>query len=114
MPDERKELQEIGIVARAFAEGRIGTCLASRKIRDLAYRAFADPLAHEEIRLFIGIDSEAMHLPVEGERERWDPRALQTKDEEMLRLDHHYREAALASARRILADPKYGVTDCGH
>lgn len=113
MAKEENELTEIGFVAQAIVDGRIGACAASRKIRDLAFRAFADPLGHEEIRLFIGIDSEAMHLPLEGERQRWHPTALQLKDEEMLQLDLHFRDAALVSAQRILADPKYRVINRG-
>nr|WP_230489751.1 hypothetical protein [Leptospira noguchii] len=53
-----------------------------------------DPL----FRIFLGIDSETDHLPIEDERNLWDPKALIEKDKEIREMEINFESEARIAA----------------
>lgn len=81
----KSELEQSALtIARAILDGSIPTLLACREMARIFRQLKLRP--DDALRLFVGIDSETDHLPLEPlERQLWEPSALAKKDEEIER-----------------------------
>ena len=87
-------------VARAILDGELGVILGARHIAGLFY-AFEDEDDPDRL-VWVGIDSETDHLPVDEERRNWSPQALARKDEEIAECEAFFKDTALKACRRLL------------
>ena len=101
--DEYRESRRESLVetAKAVINGDIGIILGSRQIH--AYRFdLADDL-DDDFSLFIGVDSQTDHLPVDEERRNWSSEALSRKDLEIAEAEEFFKDDVLAACRKLIA-----------
>jgi hypothetical protein len=86
---------ETGIIAGSRLLWRIGDELNNQRDPDLI--------------IFIAVNSETGHLPVDKERENWSEEALKSKDVEIAEYEAHYRQKVMDGCRRILERYRYAT-----
>jgi hypothetical protein len=96
----RRQREEVVTIARAILGGEMGVVLGARHITALGY-AFEDAFDPDLI-LWVGIDSQTDHLPVDEERRNWSQQALAIKDVEIAECEAFFKDAALDGCRRLL------------
>ena len=57
---------------------------------------------HEDFVLFVGIDSETDHLPVDIERTNWSAEALERKDKEIADAEAFYQTDVTAACKKLI------------
>jgi Protein of unknown function (DUF2489) len=78
----------------------IGIIAASRRLTALGLKLFD---AHDEdFIMFVAVDSETDHLPVDKERHNWSAEALERKDAEIAEAEAFYKNNVIAACRKLI------------
>ena len=90
------------IVAAALAvlSGELGIIAGARQLCGLGHQIGADRDA--DFTFFVGLESEADHLPIGDVRRHWNTEALREKDAEITRVEAFYRDRAFEICRRLI------------
>jgi hypothetical protein len=96
---ERSQVELVSI-AESVLNGDLGVILGSRRLRALERRVTDefDP----DFFIFIHVDSETDHLPVDEERGNWSKEALERKDIEIAEAEALFKEPVVEGCRRII------------
>ena len=81
--------------------GTIGVLHAAQKLSSLRHTLVGDA-RDEDWDVFVGIDSETDHLPLEEDRKNWSPEALARKDIEIKEAEDFFRARAVEAAHNLL------------
>jgi hypothetical protein len=84
-----------------IAGGNIGVLCAAQKLCSLRHALVGDA-RDEDWDVFVGIDSETDHLPLEEDRKNWAPEALARKDIEIKEAEDFFRARAVKAAHNLL------------
>ena len=87
-------------IAHKLINGDIGVIEGSRELSSISHQI--EHGLENIFRIFIGIDSETVSLPVGGVRAEWQARALALKDIEIARCEQRYRQRTVAACRELL------------
>ena len=87
--------EEIGIIA--------GSRILNSLDHELRHSQVGQFERDEDFILFVGIDSETDHLPVDRERANWSAEALARKDKEIAESEAFYKNSAFAACRHLIA-----------
>ena len=100
--DYLKSLRE-GLVktAQGVISGETGIILGCRRLQ--AYRFDLASEHDVDFMLFVGVDSQTDHLPVDEERQNWSSEALVRKDLEIAEAEKDFRDDVLSACHRIIA-----------
>ena len=91
---------KIVAICEAVIAEEIGIIAASRRLSALGFELFNGH--NEDFILFVGVDSETDHLPVDIERKNWSAEALKRKDEEIAEADAFYKNNVMAACRKLI------------
>jgi hypothetical protein len=94
----------------ALCEGilreEIGVIPGSRILNGLEFDLFDYPCGEikrdDDFLLFVAIDSETDHLPVDRERANWSEEALARKDSEIAKAEAFYKDSAFRACRKLI------------
>jgi hypothetical protein len=91
---------EIVTIANAILNGETGIILGSRQLSSLRYELSdeRDP----DFNIFIAIDSETDHLPVDNERENWSVEALKRKDVEIAEYEAYHKDQVIDACKKLI------------
>jgi hypothetical protein len=92
---------EVVRIAAAILSAHIGLVECTRELLPHLLTVLEE--RDENLRFFIGLDSETDHFPVGLERKHWNREALHVKDQELRAAEAFYRDAAEAALTRIIA-----------
>ena len=87
-------------IAEAILKGDMGIIVGSRKLNSLRFTL--DLPNDEDFNLFVVIDSDTDHLPVDWERQNWSAEALARKDVEIAECEKFYRESVIAACKKLI------------
>lgn len=87
-------------ICEAILKEEIGIIAGSRRLKSLGYELSGDH--DEDFLLFVAIDSETDHLPVDWERRNWSDEALSIKDREICEAEAFYKEDAFTACRKLI------------
>lgn len=88
----------VGICEAVICE-EIGIIAAARRLWRLGIELGADDSNFE---VFVAIDSETDHLPVDIERQNWSSEALQAKDAEILEYGKRYKSEVINACKNLI------------
>src|SRR5689334_15847762 len=92
--------EQLVSTAESVLSGKVGVIEGSRLLWRLGSEWYGD---HDpDFIIFVTVDSETDHLPVDDERKNWGEEALREKDEEIAKFEALYREPVLAACKRAL------------
>lgn len=92
--------EKIVATAKDMLTGDIGIILGSRKLYSLSYEL--GDQRDLDFNIFIAVDSETDHLPVDDERENWSEEALKRKDVEIAEYESCNREQVMDACRKLI------------
>lgn len=78
----------------------IGIILGSRKLIHLKHQ-LSDEF-DEDFMIFVGIDSQTDHLPVDSERQNWSKESLELKDAEIEEQELYFKSDAFANCKKLI------------
>ena len=84
---------------RAIAGSRI---LNKLEIELLHHTSLGSFTRDEDFLVFVAIDSETDHLPVDFERHNWSPEALERKDQEVANAEQWAKELAFPACKKLI------------
>jgi hypothetical protein len=84
-----------------LTNGDIGVLAAAQKLSLLRHTLVGDA-RDEDWDVFVGIDSETDHLPLEESRKNWAPDALARKDVEIKEAEDFFRARAMQAAQNLI------------
>ncbi len=87
--------------AQEVIDGEIGIILGCRRLQSFRFR-LADE-HDEDFMLFVGVDSQTDHLPVDDERRNWSSEALARKDIEIAESENFFRNDVVAACHKVIA-----------
>lgn len=87
-------------IREAMLREEIGIIAASRRLVSLGFELFANH--DKDFLMFVAIDSETDHLPVDLERQNWSVEALERKDQEIVNYEAIAKEDALETCRKLI------------
>jgi len=91
---------KIVAVCEAMLREEIGIIAGSRKLTSLGLEFFGDH--DEDFVMFVSIDSETDHLPVDLERQNWNIKALKRKDKEIENYEASAKADAFETCRKLI------------
>ncbi len=91
---------KIVAVCEAILSEEIGIILGSRKLKYLSHLISDD--YDKDFMVFIGVDSETDHLPVDWERKNWSIEALQRKDVEIKKHEEGFKEIIFSACEKLI------------
>lgn len=91
---------KIVAVCEAILKEEIGVIAGSRRLKGLGFDLCGDH--DEDFMVFVAIDSETDHLPVDWERRNWGVEALKRKDEEIAEAEASYKDRAFLACRNLI------------
>jgi hypothetical protein len=92
--------QKIVSTAKAILSSEIGIIAGSRDLLRLSQEIGCE--MEEDFILFVAMESETDHLPVDSERQYWDKEALKRKDVEIAEYESFHKYQAFEACRRII------------
>ena len=87
--------------AKAVLHGEIGVILGSRKIQSYRFDLASD--FDPDFMLFVAVDSETDHLPVDEERANWSFEALARKDVEISEVEAFWKQDIMVACQKLIA-----------
>ena len=87
-------------ICEAMLREEIGVIAGSRRLTGLGFELFDDH--DEDFLMFVAIDSETDHLPVDLERQNWNIEALERKDKEIENYEASAKTDALETCRKLI------------
>ena len=87
--------------ATAVTTGKLGIILGCRKLYAISDQLKLDDF-DEDFRIFIAVDSQTDHLPVDEERGNWSVEALQRKDIEIAEVEEPFRSEVTEACRKLI------------
>lgn len=93
--------QRVVHLSNAILGGELGVIEGSRRICD-THAEHASLRDDADFDVFVAIESETDHLPIDEVRAHWSPDALLVKDREIRAAEEFYRESAIAACRRLI------------
>jgi hypothetical protein len=91
---------KIVAICEAVLKEEIGVIAGSRRLKSLGYELCGDH--DEDFLVFVAIDSETDHLPVDQDRRNWGAEALERKDTEIAEAEALYKDEAFAACRKLI------------
>lgn len=91
---------KIVAICEAMLREEIGIVAGSRRLTSLGLELCNDH--DEDFLMFVAIDSETDHLPVDLERRNWSIEALQRKDTEIASYEAGAKDDALETCRKLI------------
>lgn len=91
---------KIVAVCEAILSEEVGIILGSRKLTYLSHLISDDN--RNEFMIFIAIDSETDHLPVDLERKNWSIEALKRKDKEIAEYENDFKEDVFSACKNLI------------
>ena len=91
---------KIVAICEAMLNGKIGIIAGSRSLQSLGFELFKEH--NEDFLIFLGIDSQTDHLPVDKERMNWNLEALDRKDVEISEWEKFYSDDALSQCTKLV------------
>ena len=91
---------KIVAICEAMLREEIGIITGSRILKSLGFELFADH--DEDFSMFVAIDSETDHLPVDFERRNWSIEALERKDKEIENYEASAKADAFETCRKLI------------
>ena len=91
---------KIVAICEAMLREEIGIIAGSRRLVGLGLELFSDH--DEDFLMFVAIDSETYHLPVDLERQNWSVEALERKDKEIESYEASAKADALETCRKLI------------
>ncbi len=88
-------------IAEAILNCEISIIVGSRKLNALRFSLDLDN--DEDFSLFVLIDSDTDHLPIDWERQNWSVEALARKDVEIAECELFYKESVITACKKIIA-----------
>jgi hypothetical protein len=98
---ERKKCEAIDVATRVV-NGKVGILAASRVLSRLGHDLVPDTRIDPDFVVFIALDSQTDHLPLEDQRHNWAPAAFAQKQLEVARWEEHSREQVVEACRSII------------
>jgi hypothetical protein len=98
---ERKKREAVD-VATQVVNGEVGIIAGSRVLLRLGHELVPDTRVDPDFVVFLALDSETDHLPLEDERHNWEPAAFAQKQLEVARLEELSRPGVVAACRAII------------
>ena len=93
-------------ICEAVLGEEIGIIAASRRLKDCGHELFDG--RDEDFILFVVVDSETDHLPVDIERRNWSEEALKRKDAEIAEAEAFYKDNVMAACKQLIERFKIG------
>jgi len=87
--------------ATAVVEGKVGIVLGCRRLYSLKHSMQLDDF-DEDFQIFLAVDSQTDHLPVDEERRNWGLDALRRKDIEIAEAEGFFRSEVVAACQKLL------------
>lgn len=87
-------------ICEVILSEEIGIISGSRKLKGLS-RLISDD-HDEDFMIFIAVDSETDHLPVDWERKNWSIEALQRKDLEIEEYEKDFKEIVFSACKKLM------------
>jgi hypothetical protein len=87
-------------ICEAILKEEIGIIAGSRRLNGLGNELCGDN--DEDFLIFIAIESETDHLPVDWERRNWSDEALQRKDREIAETEAVHQDRVFAACKRLI------------
>lgn len=87
-------------ICELMLQDEIGIILGSRKL--VALRHQLPDKFDEDFIVFIGIDSQTDHLPVDSERKNWSVEALKIKDGDISECESYFKADAFAACKKLI------------
>lgn len=84
-------------------EGELGIAEGSRVISSNYWVIHPEGECRDEFSVFIALDSETDHLPMETERVHWDEAAWQAKQSELRAYEDLYHDDVMAASKNLLS-----------
>lgn len=103
MKDEKYQVflqGKIVAICEAILSEEIGIISGSRKLMYLGHLVSED--FDEDFGLFISVDSETDHLPVDRERKNWSIEALKIKDLEIAEYEKDFRDDVFSACKKLI------------
>jgi hypothetical protein len=91
---------KIVAVCEAILKEELGVIAGSRRLKSLGIDLCGDH--DEDFIVFVAIDSETDHLPVDWERRNWGAETLGRKDKEIAEAEASYKDRAFAACRKLV------------
>ena|ERR1041385_8564757 len=91
---------KIVAICEAVVAEEIGIIAASRRLSALGLELFGRH--DEDFILFVAVDSETDHLPVDIERKNWSAEALKRKDVEIAEAEALYKNDVIAACTKLI------------
>jgi hypothetical protein len=95
--EQRREMVR---VAREILNGSIGIVAGARQMNGLRFPAKLE--WDEDVKVFIGIDSQSDHLPLGLVRRHWNEEVLKIKDEELKRFELSVKDRAFRACESFI------------
>lgn len=92
--------QELISVITMVLDGKVGIIYGSRLIQQ--YRFDLDDENDKDFGVFVLVDSDTDHLPVDNERDNWSAEALVRKDREIAEVEDFYRRDVFYACEVLL------------
>src|SRR4029078_6496091 len=102
LDEARKVFLQGKLVAlcEAVLAEEIGIIAPSRRIHRLVFQL--PGTRDDEFNLFVAIDSDTDHLPVDRERRNWSTEALERKDKEIAEAESFYKDQVAEQCKSLL------------
>jgi hypothetical protein len=98
---------KIVAICEAILREEMGAIAGSRvlnklEIELLHHATFGWFTGDEDFLVFVAIDSETDHLPVDFERHNWSTESLQQKDQEVIKAEQWAKEFAFPACKKLI------------
>lgn len=91
---------KIVAICEAMLREEIGIIAGSRRLTSLGFELFDDH--DKDFLMFVAIDSETDHLPVDFERRNWSVEALERKDKEIENYEASAKTDVFETCRKLI------------
>ena len=99
---ERHQRQAVEF-ARSILQGELGIIAGCRKLSKLGHDLVEDCRVDPDFVVFVSVESETDHLPLEDQQALWNPAAFEEKQREVARFEESARVDVLSACRSLIA-----------
>jgi len=90
-------------VARRVIAGDLRIIEGCRQLTRLGHHVVENWMRDPDFVVFVGLESETDHLPLEEERADWNPASFEAQQAEVARFEEAARDEVMAACRSVIA-----------
>jgi hypothetical protein len=104
-PDEAcgEATKQAVAIARGVAAGTVELISGARELTRLGSYIVSDIRTDKDFVVFLGFDSETLHLPVGVDRQHWAPTALQDLDRELAEFERRWGPRVRSACNSLIS-----------